>query len=37
VTAPPNNETDARVRFVLLHIEPLTLKELKATHEADAG
>jgi len=37
VTVPSKSETDARVSVVLLQAEPLTVAEVKATTEAEAG
>jgi hypothetical protein len=37
VTAPSKSETELTVTVMLLHVEPLTVAELKATIEADAG
>jgi hypothetical protein len=37
VTAPLKSEIEVSVTFMLLHVEPLTVDELKAMIEADAG
>jgi hypothetical protein len=37
VTVPSKSETDARVSVVLLQAEPLTVAEVKAATEAEAG